>query len=321
MKASIDIPRRSSAGALARFAALTVAGALCAGVALAQPPSAQPPEWEPVRGQAGKDVIWIPTPDEVVQRLLQLARVTPSDLVVDLGSGDGKIVIAAARDFKARGRGVEFNADMVELSRRNARAAGVADRTEFIRGDIFQTDYSDATVVAMYLLPDLNLRLRPTLLAMKPGTRVVSHDFDMGDWEADELSKASLRSAHLWIVPANAGGEWKLRFAQRPGAAEVVMKIEQRFQKIRGHAIVGSGFETTLREPRISGDRIAFAFTDEEGRLREFRGTVAGNRMTGEVTSSAGGAAVPFSAERQGAAPPIGGAGPVERSWLEKAVL
>ncbi len=204
---------------------------------------------------------------------------------------------------------------MVALSKRNAQRAGVADRAEFVRGDIFETNFSNATVVTMYLLPQLNLRLRPTLMAMKPGTRLVSHDFDMADWETDELSRAGTRIAHLWVVPANAGGEWRLRFPLRSGAADIVMSIEQKFQKIRGNARF-DGFETTLREPRVLGDQVAFAFTDSEGTLRDFRGTVAGNRISGTVSVPSGPAA-PFSAERQGAAPPIGGSGPVDRMRLE----
>lgn len=309
MDSSARLTDRRSVLALAAAATLTPLSSL------AQPAPAGKGEYEPTRGQAGKDVIWIPTPDQVANRLLQLAGVTPQDTVVDLGSGDGKIVIAAARDYKARALGIEFNPDLVELSKRNAQRAGVADRAEFVRGDIFATNFSNATVVTMYLLPQLNLRLRPTLLAMKPGTRVVSHDFDMAEWEADERTRAGSRTAHLWVVPSNAGGEWKLRFPLRSGATDVRLTIEQTFQKIRGWAAF-DGFDTSLREPRLLGDQIAFAFTDSDGVLRDFRGSVAANRISGTVSVPAGPAA-PFSAERQGAAPPIGGAGPVDRTRLE----
>ena len=147
----------------------------------------------PQVGQSGKDVIWVPTPDALVDRMLRMAQVTPDDFVVDLGSGDGKIVIAAARDFKARSLGVEFNPDMVTLSRRNAETAGVAGRARFEQGDIFTFDYSAATVVTMYLLPGLNLRLRPQLLKMRPGTRLVTHQFTMGSWEPDDSATVENR--------------------------------------------------------------------------------------------------------------------------------
>lgn len=309
MNGSIDMTRRNT---LLGVGAAALAAAMPACAQTPPPPDRVP---EPVRGQAGKDVIWIPTPDEVVHRLLQLARVQPTDNVVDLGSGDGKIVIAAARDFGARARGIEFNPNLVAVSRRNAAAAGVGERAEFQQGDIFATDFTQATVVTMYLLPQLNLRLRHTLLAMKPGTRVVSHDFSMGDWEPDELSRASSRIAHLWVVPANAGGKWRLRFPLRSSTADVPMTVEQTFQKIRGN-VEFSGFETTLRQPLMDGARISFAFTDAEGRLREFRGVVAPDRITGEI---AGGGS--FMAERVGAAPPIGGSEPVDRAQAERSNL
>ena len=159
--------------------------------------------FKPRVGQEGKDVIWVPTPDKLVHRMLQMAMVGPSDFVVDLGSGDGKIAIAAARDFKARAMGVEFNPQMVTLSRRAAVEAGVAERVQFEEGDIFKVDFSKASVVTMYLLPTLNLKLRPTLLAMRPGTRIVSHQFMMGSWEPDDNSNVEDRPGYLWIVPAS----------------------------------------------------------------------------------------------------------------------
>ena len=276
---------------------------------LAQAPAAPGanPAYQPQRGQAGKDVVWIATPDRLVTRMLRLAAVTPQDFVIDLGSGDGKIVIAAAREFGARGLGIEYNPDLVELSRRNAAAAGVADRARFEKADIFQSDFSAATVVTMYLLPHLNIRLRHVLMALRPGTRLVSHDFNMGNWEPDESSKVGTGTVHLWLVPANAGGRWRMRFPQRAGAVEAMLDVEQVYQKIRGRAVF-EGFETTLRDGRVSGDTVAFALTDEDGRLRRFEGRVYARGIEGTVRD--GDRAEPFVAERLGVAPPIMGSEP-----------
>jgi tRNA G37 N-methylase Trm5 len=163
--------------------------------------AAQVQEYEPTIGQEGKDVIWVPTPDNLIEAMLDAAKVTSADTVIDLGSGDGRIVIAAAKGG-AHATGFEYNPDMVELSRRNAEKAGVADRASFVKADIFETDFSRATVVTMYLLPQLNLRLRPSILNLKPGTRVVSNSFSMGEWEADQTLDVDGRTAYVWYVPA-----------------------------------------------------------------------------------------------------------------------
>src|SRR5688572_32038444 len=182
------------------------------------PASAQ---FQPQVGQAGKDVIWVPTPDDVVERMLTMAQVTPNDSVWDLGAGDGKIAIMAAKKFGARATGVEYNPDMVKHANANAQAAGVAGsgqgKATIRHGDIFATDFSSATVITLYLLPALNMKLRPTILAMRPGTRVVSHSFTMEDWEADETSSMDGRRAYFWVVPANVGGTWQLEAgSQKP---------------------------------------------------------------------------------------------------------
>src|ERR1700675_312470 len=174
--------------------------ALAALPALALAQSAKE-EFRPEVGQAGKDVIWVRTPDILVERMLQMAQVGPKDFVVDLGSGDGRTVIAAAKKFHATSLGIEYNPDMVALSRSHAEKEGVAATAKFIEGDIFASDFRKATVVTMYLLPDLNLRLRPKLLEMKPGTRLVSHQFTMGDWRPDEVSNFAARLAPFCIVP------------------------------------------------------------------------------------------------------------------------
>lgn len=289
----------------ARGAAASLAAAFTAGPALA----ADDTDYTPRSGQYGKDVIWIPTPDPLVTRMLQLAQVRASDSIVDLGSGDGKIVIAAARDFGARARGIEYNEKMVELSRRNAERAGVSGRATFEQGDLFAADFSSADVVTMYLMPHLNLRLRHMLLAMKPGTRVVSHEFRMGDWEPEESSRIGARSMHLWVVPANAGGDWKMRLQQSRGPIDTTMTIRQRFQMLDARMMLAD-VETTMRNARVLGDQVHFAFTDGEGALRIVDARIEPGRMIGAVATR-GGDVGPFLAERVGAAPPIEGSAPL----------
>ncbi len=236
----------------------------------------------PSVGQEGKDVIWVPTPPELVDRMLKLAQVTNKDYVVDLGAGDGRIAIAAAKSFGARALGIEYNPEMVVLSNQNAQQAGVAAKAKFIQGDIFEKDFSDATVVTMYLLTALNMRLRPKLLEMKPGTRLVAHQFGMGDWMPDETSYAEGRPAHLWIVPAKAAGSWKLRIPAGKNTREFTLQIEQTFQKFTGSANFGK-VNTTLRDTRLQGDAIRFTLTDLNGKLREFSGRIQGDTMSGEI--------------------------------------
>lgn len=286
----------------ARAAAASLAAAFVGGPALAADDDT---EFLPRSGQYGKDVIWIPTPDPLVTRMLQLAQLHSSDSLVDLGSGDGKIVIAAARDFGARAHGIEYNEKMVAFSRQNAASAGVSERATFEQADLFATDFSSADVVTMYLMPHLNLRLRHTLLAMRPGTRVVSHEFRMGDWEPDESSRIGARSMHLWVVPANAGGDWKTRLQQSRGAIDTTMRIQQRFQVLDGRVGLAD-VETTMRNARVLGEQVHFAFTDAEGALRTVDARIEPERMIGAVSTS-GGDVVPFVAERVGDAPPIGG--------------
>ena len=272
--------------------------------------------YEPERGQSGKDVIWIPTPDTLVNRILRMAQVTPKDYVIDLGSGDGKIVIAAAREG-ARGLGIEYNPDMVELSRRRAQQAGVADRARFEKADIFESDFSQATVITMYLLPHLNLRLRHRILALKPGTRVVSHEFRMGRWRPDETAKVGHASVHLWLVPANAGGDWEFSFPQQSGPRIVRMSFTQRFQYVTGEALF-KDFTALPSDGKLLGERLSFDLTDEDGHLRRFVGRVAGDRMEGSVYDfTNNGARQPFSARRLGAAPPFDGAGPAPEHEAE----
>jgi hypothetical protein len=248
---------------------------------IAAPAAAQ--KFEPQVGQAGKDVIWVPSPDDIVERMLTMAQVTPNDFVIDLGSGDGKIAIAAARKFGARALGIEYNPDMVKLSQANAQAAGVVAKATFRNADIFATDFSQASVITMYLLPGLNMKLRPQLLAMRPGTRVSSHSFSMEDWEADEISSVDGRRAYFWVVPANVQGGWSLEASGQK--AEVT--LEQTFQKIHGTVGIGP-LQAGLREPKLRGFLISFAYVDAAGVRRDFTGRVNGGKMEGSFRDEKG---------------------------------
>ncbi len=298
-------------GALA--CALTLAGCASTTSSSADPARSAAdrvrPGYQPTRGQQGKDVIWIATPDRIVERMLQLGRVRAGEDLVDLGSGDGKIVIAAVRLDGARALGIEYNPDMVGFARREAERAGVSDRASFRQGDIFATDFSHATVVTMYLLPRLNLRLRETLFRMKPGTRIVSHAWSMGNWQPDETSWVGATPAYLWVIPANAGGEWQFRFRQGPEQTETEMplRMSQTYQRLSGARAELDGLANTVRDLRLDGDRLRFAITDTAGVLREFDGRIDGAVIRGQV-SGPGATTTPFTASRVGPAPPITGA-------------
>ena len=237
-------------------------------------------DYKPQVGQSGKDVVWVPTPDELVQRMLRMAKVTPQDLVYDLGAGDGKIAIAAGK-LGANAVGIEYNPDMAKLANCLVTADGVASKTKIIQGDIFKEDFSKATVITMYLLPELNLCVRHRILAMKPGTRVTSHQFTMGDWEADETSEFEYRTAYLWIVPARVDGTWALRDAN---GATTTVNLTQTFQKLSGEVVSGASRQP-LVGATLRGDQLRFAFNDDKGVTRTFNGTVRGNELTGTFKS------------------------------------
>lgn len=257
--------------------------ALASTAALAQAPGATTP-YEPVRAQSGKDVIWIPTPEALVDKMLSAAQVTPSDKVFDLGAGDGIIAITAAKKYGANAVGIEFNPQMADYARRKAREAGVADKVRIITGDIFKEDFSEANVVTLYLLPDLNLRLRPTLLAMKPGTRIVSHAFTMGAWEPDETMNHESARGYLWIVPAKADGEWTLTSQEGPAAR---ITLRQNFQSIGGMLNRANVYQP-LVGARLRGEEIRFQFTGADRTLHTFSGRIRGDRISGTLESAAG---------------------------------
>lgn len=220
------------------------------------------------------DVHYVPTPSEVVDRMLTLAKVTKDDFVIDLGSGDGRIVIAAAVKYGARGMGVDLDPQRIKEARDNLQKFGVGDKVEFRQQNLFETDLSKATVLTMYLLPRLNLQLRPMLLDLKPGTRLASHAFDMGDWKADRHERVDGRDAYHWIVPAKVAGRWQVEV----GGNKFDLELTQNFQQIQG---VARSPERTLilRETSLNGDEIRFTVELEQGKPIQFRGRVNGNQI------------------------------------------
>lgn len=227
--------------------------------------------FEPQVGQAGKDVVWVPTPQALVERMLDMAKVTPQDFLMDLGSGDGRTVITAAKRG-LRAQGVEYNPDMVALAERNAKAAGVSDRATFVKADLFETDFSKAQVITMFLLPSINLRLRPTILNMRPGTRIVSNSFTMDAWQPDETSNiggecTSWCTAHLWIVPAKVEGAWQV--------GQNTLTLTQDFQMVSG--TLGADAVT---QGRLRGETITFTVGNAT-----YTGKVDGTTMRGTVSS------------------------------------
>jgi SAM-dependent methyltransferase len=212
---------------------------------------------QPETGQFGKDVVWMPTNDALTAGMLQLANTTKDDRVVDLGAGDGRIPIAAAKDFGATAVGVEYEADLVTLAKCLANAEGVADKVTIVHGDAFKFDFSSASVVTLYLLPELNLRLRPKLLAMAPGTRVVSHSWLMDDWEPDDQISVEGAFAYLWIVPANVAGTWT--FVRSDGAERFTVELAQSFQNITGRIASGDSSRPLWRS-KVRGTNIEFSY-------------------------------------------------------------
>jgi len=239
----------------------------------------------PKRGQMGKDVMWLPTNDDLVFKMLDAAQVGPRDELVDLGAGDGKIPIAAARQFGARAWGIEYNKDLAALAQRNAQRAGVAERVRIVHGDIFKEDFSKATVVTMYLLEELNAQLRPTILAMKPGTRVLSNTFSMGDWEPDQVIRVSNGTGYFWTVPANVAGLWTLSGLDENGNA--TLKLEQSFQRLGGSLTI-QGKTQNLLGARIEGSVLHFSFINADGLLKAVKVFVNGQVLSGEVTGPYG---------------------------------
>jgi hypothetical protein len=246
---------------------------VCLSISLAAPGAHGQPatEYQPSVGQEGKDVIWVPTPQALVDKMLDLAKVTPKDYVIDLGSGDGRTVITAAKRG-SKALGIEYNPDMVELSKRSAAKEGVSERASFMKADLFETDFSQAQVITMFLLSSINLKLRPKILELKPGTRIVSNTFDMGDWKPDESATvpgcSSWCTAHLWIVPAKVEGTWKMPQGE--------LMLKQTYQTVSGTLKTGAAL--TPVTGKLNGEQITFSANGTQ-----YTGRVNGKAM--EVNS------------------------------------
>lgn len=252
-----------------------------------------------VQPGGARDVIFVPTPPEVVQRMLELAEVGTGDRVLDLGSGDGRIVIAAVKDFGAeRAVGVDIDPDRIAESQENARKAGVEDRVEFRQEDLFETDLSNADVITMYLLQSINERLKPRLLAeAQPGARVVSHDFHMGsDWPPEHAEIVAGKRVYRWTIPARVEGEWQVQIRHPQGMREYVLDLHQDVQQIEAVARTGED-AATVKEGRIEGDQLSFALENEAEGEMDFRGKVEGETIRG-VVRNGDGTEMPWQAQR-----------------------
>jgi SAM-dependent methyltransferase len=238
------------------------------------------------------DVPFVPTPYVVIEEMLRLARVTPQDFVMDLGSGDGRVLITAAQRYGARGMGVDLDGDLVAQSLESAAAAGLAERVTFLQQDLFKTDFSRATVITMYLLPGVMMRLQPKLLELKPGTRLVSHDFRLGDWKPDVTTQIR-KNTFLWIVPAKVAGQWRIRVALPGGEHDIDLELRQQYQEVDGYGKFGSR-HAQIWEPKLSGDQLSFIMVDDRDRENEaalyFEGRVNGDVIEGRVRRGTGNA-------------------------------
>lgn len=266
----------------------------------------------PVRAETGANVPYVPTPQAVVDRMLAMARVNAQDYLIDLGSGDGRIVVTAAKKYGARGFGVDLNPVRIDEANNNARRNGVTDKVAFYQRDLFETDLSQASVITMYLLPRVNLALRPKLLELRPGTRLVSHDFDMGDWKADDYVRLEASDKfsgaggdsdiYLWIVPAKVAGVWRVQLpvAGKPQSYE--LNFDQKYQQVSGAARIG-GRATAITNVRLRGADLSFTLLADVNGVpikHEFSGRVDGARMTGQAALSGSrvAAIVEWTAER-----------------------
>lgn len=254
------------------------------------------------QAQAGIDIPFVPTPHVVIDEMLRLAGVTAQDFVMDLGSGDGRVLIAAATHFGARGIGVELDGELVEQSEAAAAEAGVASRVRFFQQDLFKTDLRPATVITMYLLPSVMMRLRPAFLALKPGTRLVSHDFRLGEWEPDETTLIR-KNVFLWIVPARVAGAWQSTAILPEGISRFLFEFRQKYQVVDGLARM-DGRHAQMWEAHLRGDRLRFVLVDDRDRGNEaalhFEGHIHGDVIEGRITRGVGGRRTvhPWRAER-----------------------
>jgi 2-polyprenyl-3-methyl-5-hydroxy-6-metoxy-1,4-benzoquinol methylase len=238
-------------------------------------------DYKPKVGQEGKDVIWVPTPEGLIDKMLEAAKVSDKDTLFDLGAGDGIIAITATRKYGAKSVGIEYNPEMAQFARRKVAEAGLTDKVKIITGDIFQEDFSSATVVTLYLMPHLNIKLRPILLKMKPGTRVVSNTFNMGDWEPDETVLDQHWRAHFWVVPAQIEGAWVMKGME---GGPLRLNISQSYQNIGGTLIRG-GQTLDLLGAKLRGDEVKFQYITPDRKVHAFSGRLEGRRLTGTVVA------------------------------------
>ena len=275
---------------MSSFRSCLVASPLSLGVmvALAQSATAQ--------ASRSPDVHFVPTPHDVVAAMLKVANVRRNDVLFDLGSGDGRIVIAAAKKYGTRGTGIDIDSVRVAEGRLGARKAGVANKAKFQRADLFETDLREATVVTLYLLPTLNVKLRPKLYAeLKPGSRVVSHAFDMGSWKPDSTFMVGTSAVFYWVIPANVGGEWALT---APGGKEYTLRLTQKFQHVEGTAEL-NGKSVPVSAAGVHGDKLILEIADPDGPVR-LTGRVKDDVITGTHRESK------WTARRNGPAPALG---------------
>jgi hypothetical protein len=252
-----------------------------------------PASAQDVQDRPKLDVIYVPTPQEVVDRMLEMAQVKGTDFVIDLGCGDGRNVVTAAQKFGSRGFGVDIDPQRIKEANENAEKAGVKDKVEFRIANLFETKISDADVMMMYLLSSINLKLRPRILdEMKPGTRIVSHAFDMGDWKPDQRDTVGYRNVYLWIVPAKVEGRWSVKTGD---GQTIDLELKQQFQEVEGTATV-NGRSTPLREAKLRGADISFVVDLGDGKTTTFTGRVDGNTI--KATEATGGGAKDWQATK-----------------------
>jgi len=244
-------------------------------------PKTSSSEYQPVQGQEGKDVIWVPTPEGLIEKMLSAAKVSSQDRVFDLGAGDGIIAITAARKFGAQAVGIEYNPNMAEFARGKVAEAGMSSKVKIITGDIFEEDFSSATVVTLYLMPHLNMKLRPILLNMKPGTRVVSNTFSMGDWQPDETLSHDHWKAFYWVVPAQIEGAWVMTGLE---GGPIRMNLNQSFQNLGG-TLTRGGQTFSILGAKLNGSELKFQFITPDRKVHTFSGRLDGRRLTGTVVS------------------------------------
>ena len=243
------------------------------------------------------DVVYVPTPQVVVDEMLKMAKVSAKDFVIDLGSGDGRIIITAAKRLGARGFGVDLDTYLLKIANANAKKEGVSDRAHFVEQNLFETDLSSATVITSYLLPEMNAKLRPKLLALKPGTRVVAHDYSMGEWDADEektlivpektVGDPGKSYIYSYVVPARVAGRWESELALGAKPVPWQFAFEQSYQYVHGNARAGER-DVRLPQFRLSGERIAFSLAVPGAGTHRFNGVVKGDAIEGTVTVGEG---------------------------------